>query len=76
MPSNPSFIGPSRRYVIDESVGAVSVMMLLSGFGNAPDSHLFRLEGGKLHRVHTMTYCEKKPNCGLSNTKLEDDPGY
>ncbi len=42
-----------RRYVIDETVGAVDVMM---AFGSGlPDSHEFRVEGGKLRYVHTMT---------------------
>ncbi|KAH8890227.1 hypothetical protein GQ53DRAFT_807370 [Thozetella sp. PMI_491] len=41
-----------RRYVIDETVGAVDIMM---SFANIPDSHEFRVEGGKLRFVHTMT---------------------
>ncbi len=54
-------------------------MLLLSGFGNAPDSHLFRLEDGKFHRVRTMTFCEKKPNCGIAPPEdlgSDVDPGY
>lgn len=44
----------NRRYVIDETVGAVDVFL---DFGNnkIPDTHEFRLEGGKLRFVHTMT---------------------
>ncbi|CAK7199176.1 hypothetical protein SEUCBS139899_001848 [Sporothrix eucalyptigena] len=41
-----------RRYVIDETIGAVDVMM---SFADLPDSHDFRVEGGKLRYVHTMT---------------------
>ncbi|ERS95218.1 uncharacterized protein SPSK_06522 [Sporothrix schenckii 1099-18] len=41
-----------RRYVIDEVIGAVDVFM---SFANLPDSHDFRVEGGKLRYVHTMT---------------------
>lgn len=41
-----------RRYVIDETIGAVDVMM---AFADLPDSHDFRVEGGKLRYVHTMT---------------------
>ncbi|KAK4221583.1 hypothetical protein QBC38DRAFT_521780 [Podospora fimiseda] len=59
-----SYDMPNRRYVIDETVGAVSVLVEFGSIGNAPDSHLFRVEGGKLRRIHTMTYCERKPNCG------------
>ena len=52
--------------MIDESVGAASLLVEFGSIGNAPDSHLFRVEGGKLRFIHTMTYCEKKPNCGYS----------
>ncbi|KAK0728776.1 hypothetical protein B0T26DRAFT_639347 [Lasiosphaeria miniovina] len=41
-----------RRYVIDETVGAVDVFLSFSGI---PDSHEFRVEGGKLRFVHTLT---------------------
>lgn len=41
-----------RWYVIDETIGAVDVMM---SFADLPDSHDFRVEGGKLRYVHTMT---------------------
>ncbi len=43
-----------RRYVIDETVGAVDVFLKF-GPGSIPDSHEFRLENGKLRFVHTMT---------------------
>ncbi|KAF2260265.1 hypothetical protein CC78DRAFT_590083 [Lojkania enalia] len=53
----------NRRYVIDEMYGAVDV---LNDFGGSkwPDSHEFRIEGGKLRYVHTMTHCGI-PNCGV-----------
>lgn len=53
----------NRRYVIDETVGAVDVML---DFGNSawPDTHEFRVEGGKIRYVHTMTHCGI-PNCGV-----------
>ena len=44
-----------RRYVIDETVGAVNVLCRFQTMRNAPDSHEFRLEKGKLRYVHTMT---------------------
>ncbi len=69
---------PNRRYVIDESVGAVSMLLEFGGFGNAPDSHQFRIEAGKLKRIHAFTYCEKKPNCGFDPSQVPDmgpDPG-
>ncbi|KAK1763010.1 hypothetical protein QBC33DRAFT_500132 [Phialemonium atrogriseum] len=44
-----------RRYVVDEEMGAVNVLCTMSVMGNAPDSHEFRLVGGKLRYVHTIT---------------------
>lgn len=46
-----------RRYVIDESVGSISVFCLWQHMMNAADSHEFRFEAGKLRYVHTMTEC-------------------
>lgn len=45
----------NRRYVIDETVGAVDVFLNFGGTNGIPDSHEFRLEKGKLRFVHTMT---------------------
>jgi hypothetical protein len=45
----------NRRYVIDENVGAINVMAVFGAMMDAPDSHEFRLEGGKLRYVHSMT---------------------
>jgi hypothetical protein len=41
-----------RRYIIDEELGAVDVFL---SFVSNPDSHEFRVEGGKLRFVHTLT---------------------
>ncbi|KAG2005450.1 hypothetical protein CC2G_001851 [Coprinopsis cinerea AmutBmut pab1-1] len=38
----------NRRYVIDETLGAVDVFLDFNGPGGRPDSHEFRLEKGKL----------------------------
>lgn len=43
----------NRRYVVDEVLGAVDVFFDFAGA--EPDSHEFRVEGGKLRLVHTMT---------------------
>jgi hypothetical protein len=52
-----------RRYVIDETVGSVNIV---SNFGSlGPDSHEFRIEGGKIVRIHSMTLCRPNFNCGL-----------
>ncbi|KAK2790886.1 hypothetical protein FQN52_005331 [Onygenales sp. PD_12] len=45
----------NRRYVIDEVMGTVDVFLNFGGATGLPDSHEFRLEGGKLRYVHTMT---------------------
>ncbi|KAF2176655.1 hypothetical protein K469DRAFT_812810 [Zopfia rhizophila CBS 207.26] len=42
----------NRRYVIDEEYGTVGIFLSFQGI---PDSHEFRLEGGKLRYVHTLT---------------------
>ncbi|KAF2106851.1 hypothetical protein BDV96DRAFT_617218 [Lophiotrema nucula] len=53
----------NRRYVVDETFGAVDVLV---DFGNSkwPDSHEFRIVNGKIRYVHTMTHCGI-PNCGM-----------
>lgn len=50
-----------RRYVIDESMGSVSIICLWQHMMNATDQHEFRLEEGKLRYIHTMTVCGGQP---------------
>jgi hypothetical protein len=51
----------NRHFVVDETIGAV-VALCTFGAGNAnggsgaPDTHLFRVENGKLRYVHTLTH--------------------
>jgi hypothetical protein len=51
----------NRRFVVDATTGAV-VAFCTFGAGNpnggsgAPDTHLFRVENGKLRYVHTLTH--------------------
>jgi hypothetical protein len=52
MPNSPSMKMTNRRYVIDEDFGTVSVFL---NFGAMPDSHEYRVEGGKLRFVHAIT---------------------
>ncbi len=63
----------NRRFVVDEVMGTVSVYCTFgaggpSGGSGAADSHVFRLENGKLRYVHTLThllqanYKGNKPN--------------
>jgi hypothetical protein len=51
----------NRRFVVDEVLGVVSVYCTFGAAGpnggsGAPDSHLFRVENGKLRYVHTLTH--------------------
>ena len=51
----------NRRFVVDPTIGSVVVYCTFGagtagGGSGAPDTHLFRLEGGKLRYVHTLTH--------------------
>ena len=59
-----------RRYVIDETIGAVSIFhnfpWLDAGLPvnpGAQSSQMFRIEGGKTRYIHEVTVCAT-PNCG------------
>lgn len=45
----------ARRFVVDETIGAV-VAFCNFGVGGLADTHLFRVEHGKLRYVHTLTH--------------------
>ena len=65
-----------RQYVIDPTIGAVDVMLKM-GPHQRPDSHVFRIENGKIRFIHTVTNCGKDDNCGLGNfaEMLKKNPG-
>ena len=51
----------NRRFIVDETLGSVAVFCTFgaggpNGGSGAPDTHLFRLENGKLRYVHTLTH--------------------
>jgi len=51
----------NRRFVIDETLGAVAVFCNFgggtpSGGSGAPDTHLFRIENGASRYIHTLTH--------------------
>jgi len=51
----------NRHFVVDETIGAVVAFCTFgaggpNGGSGAPDTHLFRVEGGKLRFVHTLTH--------------------
>ena len=54
----------NRRFVVDPTIGSV-VAFCTFGAGNpnggsgSPDTHLFRVEGGKLRYVHTLTHLKQ-----------------
>ncbi|KAI8623985.1 hypothetical protein F5Y19DRAFT_491788 [Xylariaceae sp. FL1651] len=64
-----------RRYVIDEDVGSVNI---LSDFGIlGPDSHEFRVEGGRIRWIHAMTFCKGTPNCNAPDFPgLSEEVGW
>jgi hypothetical protein len=68
-----TIIIPWRRYVVDEELGVVDLFVGFPGLdrtqGQAPmpDSHLFRIEGGRIKYAHTASSCVKE-GCGLNGT--------
>jgi hypothetical protein len=51
----------NRRFVVDEVIGSVVVFCTFgaggpTGGSGSPDTHLFRVENGKLRYVHTLTH--------------------
>jgi hypothetical protein len=61
-PGVPSGVNISnRRFVVDTTIGAVVAFCTFGagrpdGGSGSPDTHLFRIEGGKLRYVHTLTH--------------------
>jgi hypothetical protein len=50
----------NRRFIVDETIGSVVVFCTFGvgavGGSGSPDTHLFRVENGKLRYVHTITH--------------------
>ena len=65
-----------RQYVIDPTIGAVDVFLKM-GPNKRPDSHVFRIENGKIRFIHTVTNCGTQDNCGLGSfaDMLKKNPG-
>jgi hypothetical protein len=63
----------NRRYVVDEVMGVVDIFMGFTGLDRtrndvgAPDSHLFRVEDGKIRYIHTASACFVD-GCGMNGT--------
>lgn len=64
----------SREYVVDEALGTVSVFLKF-GEKARPDSHVFRIENGKIRYVHTVTNCGTEVNCGFKPVDWSNPPG-
>ncbi|KAL1839885.1 hypothetical protein VTJ49DRAFT_1020 [Mycothermus thermophilus] len=68
-----SIVVPYRRYVVDVEMGAVNIFMGFPGLDRTqgqvpmPDSHLFRVEGGRIKYSHTASACVVG-GCGLDGT--------
>lgn len=62
-----------RRYIVDEEMGVVDMFLGFPGLDRShvdlpmPDSHLFRVEGGKIKYIHTVSSCIEK-GCGMNGS--------
>ena len=71
MPS--SIVVTNRRYVVDEEMGVVDIYLGFPGLDRTqgqrpmPDSHMFRVEGGEIRYVHTVSSC-LTAGCGMNGT--------
>ncbi len=65
----------NRRFVVDEVIGAVVVWCTFGAGGpggsGAPDTHLFRMENGKLRYVHTLTHLKMSDFRGPTGTNAD-----
>lgn len=64
---------PIRHHVVDQELGAVVALVPFGGEGGLPDSHLFRVENGKLRWVHTITVCNRE---GMNCPQVQDGGGF
>jgi hypothetical protein len=58
----------NRRFIVDLDMGTVVGLADFGEKNGLPDSHIFRLENGKVRYVHTVTVCTT-PNCGFPPPK-------
>jgi len=64
----------NRHFVVDETIGAVVAFCTFgagsaTGGSGAPDTHLFRVENGKLRFVHTLTHLLQANGPGKGGAK-------
>jgi hypothetical protein len=60
-PLNVEF--PDRNYLVDAEKGMVVALVAFNG--DLPDSHLFRIEDGRVRYIHTITNCMGDFNCNF-----------
>ena len=59
--------------MVDEVMGAVDIFLGFPGLDRSqgqapmPDSHFFRVEGGKVRYIHTVSSCVQA-GCGMNGT--------
>ncbi|KNG46363.1 hypothetical protein TW65_87001 [Stemphylium lycopersici] len=65
----------NRKYVVDEVMGVVDIFMGFTGLDRTrntegvPDSHMFRVEEGKIRYIHTASACFVD-GCGMNGTGI------
>ncbi|KAI1771248.1 hypothetical protein F4818DRAFT_445583 [Hypoxylon cercidicola] len=63
----------NRRFVVDEVMGVVDIYLGFPGLDRSqgqtpmPDSHMFRIEEGKIRYIHTVSSCVEA-GCGFNGT--------
>jgi len=64
----------NRRYVLDVEMGAIVLFLGFPGLDQSqpnrptPDSHMFRVENGKVRYIHTLSACFSR-GCGVNATR-------
>jgi len=71
----------NRRYVVDKEMGVVDIFLGFPGLDRSqgndapmPDSHMFRVEGGKIRYIHTVSSCVQA-GCGMNGVGPPQLPG-
>ena len=59
----------NRRFIVDEDTGTIIGLANFGGEDGWPDSHIFRLENGKMRYIHTLTVCPD--GCELPSAENE-----
>ena len=59
-------------------VGSFGAVFLKMGPNKRPDAHIFRIEGGKIKMIHTVTDCGTQVNCGFDPlaTMVQKNPNF